>query len=114
MSPAFRGRSIGRVDGPDRASNGHFAKKILLFFENQPSLQRPFQYIFQKTPQTISKSTRSLDRMGYWFFANKTFSLSKINPCSKDPLNNFLQKPPHMFLKSTFKPPLIISLFLKK
>jgi hypothetical protein len=40
-SPAFRGRSIGRADSPDRADHGFFAKKALLFFENQPALHKP-------------------------------------------------------------------------
>ena len=69
-----------------------FPKKILMFFENQPALQMPSQYIFQKTPQIISKLTLSPDQMGSGFFAKKTLSLSKINPRSRDPLNNFCEK----------------------
>ena len=113
-SRAFRGRSIRRADGPDRASRGHFSKQFFYFLKINPRSRGPLSIFCKKTPQIISKSTRSLDRMGSGFFANKTFSLSKINPCSRDPLNNFYEKLLRFFSNLTFKPPLIISLFLKK
>jgi len=47
------------ADGPDRASDGHFVKKTLPFFKKQPALQRPSQYIFQKTPQIIFNQPES-------------------------------------------------------
>jgi hypothetical protein len=66
-----------------------FCKEALLFFENQPVLHKPSQYILRKPPQIFSKSTRSPDQMGSYFFAKKPFPLSKINPCCRDPLNIF-------------------------
>ena len=54
-SPAFSGRSIGRVDGPDRASSGHFAKNPSVFRKSTRAPEALSVY-FQKTPQIISKS----------------------------------------------------------
>ena len=68
-----------------------FFEKLLRCFENQPALQRPSQYILQKTPQIISKLTRTPDRM------------SAV----------FLQKRPSLYWKSTRAPETLSTIFSK-
>ena len=101
-SPAFRGRSIGRADGPDRASRGRFTKNSFKFSEINPRSRRPLRFFYKKTSRIISKSTLSPDRMGTGLFAKKTS-------------HRFLRKHHQIFLKSKYSPTLIISFFsLKK
>jgi len=99
MNPAPKPRSasvprhglftIRRVDGPDRASGGHFSKNPFYFFEINP--RSTSQYILQKTPQIISKSTRSPDRMA----------------------PGFLQRRPYLYRKSTRVPETLSIIFAK-
>jgi len=48
MSPAFRGRSIGRADGLDRTIRGHFTKKPFKFSEINPRSRGPLRIFFKK------------------------------------------------------------------
>ena len=90
--------------------------------------------IFQKNPSVFRKSTCAPEALSV-YFAKNTSDYFEINPqsrsdglrvfCKQDllsienqpvlqrPSQQFLRKPPQIFLKSTFKPPLIISLFKK-
>ena len=47
-SPAFRGRSIGRADGPDRPILGRFTKNPLKFSEINPHSRRPLRIFYKK------------------------------------------------------------------
>jgi len=47
-SPAFRCRSIGRADGPDRAIRGHFTKKPFNFSEINPRSRDPLRIFCKK------------------------------------------------------------------
>ena len=98
-SPAFRGRSIGRADGLDRASRGRFTKnpfkfseinprsrrplrifykKRLVLFPNQRSVQTGWALVcFQKRPQLYRKSTRAPQTLSP-FFAKTSSDFSQI------------------------------------
>jgi hypothetical protein len=54
-SPAIPGRRIGRADGPDRASFGHFAKKFLIFNEINPQSSLLSQTFLRKNPKLFPK-----------------------------------------------------------
>ena len=91
--------------------------------------------IFQKNPSFFRKSTRAPDSLS-GYFAKNSSDYSKINPqsrtdgfrifCKKtltffenqpvlhETSQLFLRKPPQIFLKSTYRPTLIISFFPKK
>ena len=98
-SPAFRGRSIGRADGPDRASRSHFTKnpfncseinpryrgtlrifckKHLIIFLNQPAVQNGWALVFlQKRPSLYRKSTRAPETLSA-IFAKTSSDFSQI------------------------------------
>ena len=90
-SPDFRGRSIGRADGPDRASRSHFTKNPFNCSEINPRSRGTLRIFCKKTYQIISKSTRSLERMG----------------------SGFLQKRPSLYQKSTRAPETLSAIFAK-
>jgi len=90
-SSAFRGRSIGRADGPDRASRGHFSKKPFYFSEINPRSRVPLRIFCKKLLR---------------FFWNQ--------PAVQKPSHRFLRKPPQIFLKLIYSPTLIIPFFPKK
>jgi len=91
--------------------------------------------ILRKTPLTVRKSTRAPESLseyvskntsyyfqinpqsrtdGLWFFCKKDLHFIENQPALQRHSQQFLRKPPQIFLKSTYKPPLIISSFKKK
>jgi len=77
-SPAFRGRPIGRADGPDRASRGHFSKKALTFQKSTrgpESLSGYFaknsSYFFEINPQSSTDVLRVFYKKNLTFFGNQ-------------------------------------------
>jgi hypothetical protein len=58
-SPADLGHRIERVDGPDQAKRGFFAKKPSYLSEINPQSYFLSRFIFQKNPRLLPKSTRS-------------------------------------------------------
>ena len=58
-SPAFLGRSIGRADGPDRASRGLFSKKTSSFSRINPQYRPPLRFFFKKALELCSPSPAS-------------------------------------------------------
>jgi hypothetical protein len=54
-SSAVPGRRIGRADGPDEASFGHFVKNSSIFNEINPQSGLPSQTFFVKKTQNFSK-----------------------------------------------------------
>jgi len=98
-SRAFPGRSIGRADGPDRASRSHFTKnpfncseinpryrgtlrifckKHLILFPNQPAVQNGWALVFlQKRPSLYRKSTRAPETLSA-IFAKTSSDFSQI------------------------------------
>jgi hypothetical protein len=111
-SPAFRGRSIGHADGPDRADHGFFAKKPfcfskinprstsplsifcenhLRFFRNQPVVQIGWAPGFlQKNPFLYRKSTRAAETLST-IFAKTSSDFSQINQQSTFDYISFLK-----------------------
>ena len=102
-SPAFRGRSIGRADGPNRVSCGRFTKnpfkfskinpcsrrslrnfykKRLVLFPNQRSVQTGWALVcLQKRPPLYRKSTRAPQTLSPFFAKTSSdFSQIKIQP----------------------------------
>ena len=56
-SPALLGRRIGRVNGPERARRGFFAKKPSNFSRINPQSRPPLSFFLQKSPRTLPKLT---------------------------------------------------------
>ena len=112
-SPAFRGRSIGRADGPDRASRGRFMKNPFKFSKINPRSRRSLR-IFYKKYLVLFPNQRSVQtgwalvclKKDLHFIENQ-LTLSRHSHC-------FLRKHPQIFLKSKYNLTLIIFFFSKK
>ena len=90
-SAAFRGRPIGRADGPDRTSRGHFSKKPFCFSEINPR-----------------------SRFSLRIFCKKLLGLFENQPAVQNGwLPDFLQKNPYLFRKSTCTPQTLSPFFAK-
>jgi hypothetical protein len=81
-SSAVPGRRIGRADGPDEASFGHFVKNSSIFNEINPQSGLSSQTFFVKKSKTFPKPTCSPTSTVLGKFPKKPFSFNKINPPS--------------------------------
>ena len=111
-SRGFHGRWIGRADGPDQASCGHFSKKPLCFLEINPRSRGPLSIFFKKHLR-LFRNQPAVQIGWLRVFCKEDLIFIENQPALQRPSQQFLRKPPHIFLKSIFKPPLIISLFKK-
>jgi len=78
-SPAFPGRPIGRANGLDLPFPGHFAKKILGLYRNQPAVQPLLLENFAKKPSTFSGINPQSNVLSV-LFVKKTSNFSEIQP----------------------------------
>ena len=112
-SRAFRSRSIGRADGPDRAIHCHFTKKPFYFSEisprsrgplrifckkhlrlflNQSAVQNGWASVFlQKRPSLYRKSTRAPETLSA-IFAKTSSDFSQIKIQATFDYISFFQK----------------------
>ena len=113
-SSAFRGRSIGRADGPDRASRGRFTKNPFKFSEINPRSRRPLRIFYKKRP-VLFPNQRSV-QIGWALVCLKKKDIHFIENQLALPRHShrFLRKHPQIFLKSKYSPILIISFFFSK
>jgi len=104
-------RPCGR---PRSAEPRSFFKKTLLFSGNQPALQSPSQDIFKKHLRLFWNQPAVQNGWLPVFFFKKTLIFVENQPALHKPSHYFLRKPPRIFLKSTYRPTLIISFFSQK
>ena len=113
-SPIFRGRSIGRADGPDRASRGRFTKNPFQFSKINPRSSRPLRFFFTKNASCYFQIDAQSRTDAHWFVCKKDLHFIEIQPALHRHSHHFLRKYPLIFLKSKNSPPFIISFFFSK
>jgi len=112
-SPVFRGHSIGRADGPDRASRGRFTKNPLSFRKSTRAPDVLSEFFTKNTSCYFQINAQSRPD-GHWFVCKKDLHFIENQLALPRHSHRFLRKHPQIFLKSKYSPTLIISFVSQK